>query len=155
MSDIAKALANAAKITESGNLQRAHQKSAAAVRKNHTREFIWSGVLSCVGIIALCVFLVQTTEKNPSRGIVAPTTTEPPLWAAAASPPPLTNTAIEAQLANLVIKALIKTPHPRALIGDRFIEVGDELIPGLILSGIEARELIATDQQGKTYRIKM
>lgn len=155
MSEIAKALANAAKITESGNLQRAHQKSAAAVRKNHAREFIWSGVLSCVGIIALSVFLVQTTEKNPPLEIPAPTTTETPLVAAAASPPPLTNTAIEAQLANLVIKALIKTPHPRALIGDRFIEVGDELIPGLILAGIESRELIATDQQGKTYRIKM
>jgi hypothetical protein len=154
MSDIAKALANAAKITESGNLQRAHQKSAAAVRKNHTREFIWSGVLSCVGIIALSVLLVQPTEKNPPLEIRAPATTETPLWAAA-SPPPLANTAIEAQLANLVIKALIKTPHPRALIGDRFIEVGDEIIPGVILSGIEARELIATDQQGKTYRIKM
>jgi len=154
MSEIAKALANAAKITESGHLQRAHQKSAAALKKNHTREFIWGGVLSCVCLIVLGAFFVHSAEPEPPIVIRAPTTVPAPLLPEA-NTPKLANPELEAQFTNLAIKGLIKSPHLRVLIGDRVVELGDELIPGLILSGLDERDLIATDVQGLTYRKKL
>jgi hypothetical protein len=154
MSEIAKALANAAKITESANLQQAHQKSAAALRKNHTREFIWGGVLSCVCLIVLGAFLVHSADTLTPAVIRTQTSAETH-QAAETNEPKLANPVLEAQLANLAINGLIKSPNLRVLIGARVIELGDELFPGLILSGIDERDLIATDAQGLTYRKKL
>ena len=159
MSEIAKALANAAKITESGHLQRAHQKSAESIRKNHNREFIWGWLIACVGLIALGVFLVHSSEQPVSGPVVSksPTATEaaPPLPPAEPIITHRLNPVLESDLANLVIKGLIKSPSLRVLIGDRVIQVGDELTPGLVLSGIDGRDLLATDAQGVTYLKKM
>ena len=154
MSEIAKALANAAKITEAGHLQRAHQKSAEAVRRNQNREFIWAGLLACVVLAILGAFLIHSSSPPPadSAVAVAKIAVDPqPLPIAPIRPKP----ELESALENLVIKALIKGPSPRVLIGDRAIGVGDELTPGLILSGIEGRELMATDAQGLRYLKKM
>jgi len=154
MSEIAKALANAAKITESGHLQRAHLKSAEAIRKNHTREFIWAGVLSCVGLIVIGAYLSRPDNTAPPEVIGAQTHLD-------ALPPPdviaakVADPVLESQLANVVIKALIKGSNPRILIGDRVIGIGDELIPGLILAGIDSNDLIAKDERGMLYRKKM
>ena len=159
MSEIAKALANAAKITESGHLQRAHQKSAEAVRKNHNREFIWGGLIACVVLVALGAFFVHSEQPSPPVTVV---TQSAPATETAQTPPPVErigpkhpNPVLESELANLVIKGLIKSPNLRVLIGDRVIQVGDELTPGLVLSGIDGRDLLATDAQGVTYLKKL
>ena len=155
MSEIAKALASAAKITESKHLQRAHQKSAEAIRKNHNREFLWSGLLACVGVVILAAYLVHSSATAPAIP-TPPATNALPL-----TPPPQEsvpirpNPVLESELANLVIKGSMKSPTLRVLIGDKVIEVGDELIPGLVLSGIDGRDLIAADTHGVKYVKKM
>jgi hypothetical protein len=153
MSEIAKALANATKITESQRLQQVRRQTATAMKKNRARMFVWIGLLTSVCVVALGALWVlagHTPRSQPSATVSEsfPAATPQPDAYVAPQPDP----ELESALANLVIKALIKTPNPRVLIGDRVFKVGDELIPGLILAGLDADDLLATDEQGITYR---
>lgn len=153
MSEIAKALANAAKITESRRLEQVRQQTAAAVRKNQARMFVWGGLLASVCLVAFGVLWTRsgsTASLPPVVPLSQPLEEVTPRPDANAAPQP--DPELEADLRKLVIKGLIKSSDPRVLIGNRVFKVGDELSPGLVLSGLDEEDLIATDAEGATYR---